>query len=83
MCAKSLQSYLNLCDPMDLAHQATLSMGFSRQEYWFAMPFTIQHWQTGSLPLAPSKKINPLEDLKGNDTISLETLCYRHFLASF
>ena len=29
-----------LCDPMDVAHQAPLSMGFSRQEYWsgFAMP---------------------------------------------
>ena len=23
-----------LCDPMDVAHQAPLSMGFSRQEYW-------------------------------------------------
>ena len=29
------QSYLTLCNPMDyIAHQAPLSMGFSRQEYW-------------------------------------------------
>ena len=25
---------LTLCDPMDGSHQAPLSMGFSRQEYW-------------------------------------------------
>ena len=29
-----LQSCLILCDPMDCSHQAPLSMGFSRQEYW-------------------------------------------------
>ena len=29
------QSCLTLCDPMDSSlHQAPLSMGFSRQEYW-------------------------------------------------
>ena len=27
------QSCLTLCDPMDYAHQAPLSMGFPRQEY--------------------------------------------------
>ena len=31
--AKSLQSCPTLCNPMD-AHQAPLSLGFSRQEYW-------------------------------------------------
>ena len=30
----SLQSCPTLCDPMDVARQAPLSMGFSRQEYW-------------------------------------------------
>ena len=35
MHAKSLQSCLTHCDPVDyIAHQASLSMGFSRQEYW-------------------------------------------------
>ena len=28
----------NLCDPMTLAHQAPLSMEFSRQEYWSGLP---------------------------------------------
>ena len=26
-------------DPMDCAHQAPLSMGFSKQEYWTGLPF--------------------------------------------
>ena len=32
------QSCLTLSEPMDLAHQAPLSMGFSRQEYWSGVP---------------------------------------------
>ena len=50
-----------------VAHQAPLSMGFSRQEYWNGLPFPppgdlprnwtcvsyLLHWQMCSLPLAP------------------------------
>ena len=32
--AKLLQLCATLCDPWTVAHQAPLSMGFSRQEYW-------------------------------------------------
>ena len=32
--AKSFQSCLTLCDPMDTAHQVPLSLEFSRQEHW-------------------------------------------------
>ena len=39
MHAKSLQSCLTLCDPMDSSPQAPLSMGFSRQEHWSGLPF--------------------------------------------
>ena len=28
-----------LCSPMDAAHQAFLSLEFSRQEYWSGLPF--------------------------------------------
>ena len=35
MQAKSLQSRLTLCDPMDCS---PLSTGFSRQEYWSGLP---------------------------------------------
>ena len=37
--AKSLQSCPTLCDPWTVAHQAPLSMEFSRQEYWSGLPF--------------------------------------------
>ena len=33
------QSCPTLCDLMDVAHQAPLSMEFSRQEYWSGFPF--------------------------------------------
>ena len=38
MCAKLLWLCLTLCDPMDVACQAPLSMGFFRQEYWNGLP---------------------------------------------
>ena len=37
MRAKSFQSCLTLCDPMDRS-LAPLSMGFSRQKYWSGLP---------------------------------------------
>ena len=37
--AKLLQSCPTLCDPWTVAHQALLSMGFSRQGYWSGLPF--------------------------------------------
>ena len=33
------QSCPTLCNPWTVAHQASLSMGFSRQEYWSGSPF--------------------------------------------
>ena len=54
--------------PWTVAHQAPLSMGVSRQEYWSGLPFPplaifltcglnprllcLLHWQVGSLPLS-------------------------------
>ena len=58
--------------PWGIAHQAPLSMGFSRQKYWSGLPIPSQGifptqglnlcllclllWQAGSLPLAPPGK---------------------------
>ena len=39
------QSCLTLCDPVD-SSQASLSMGFSRQEHWSRLPFP----SPGNLP---------------------------------
>ena len=38
MHAQSLQSCPTLCSPMDCTHQAALSTGFFRQEYWSGLP---------------------------------------------
>ena len=40
------QSCPTLCDPWTVAHQAPLSMGFCRQEYWSGLPFS----SAGDLP---------------------------------
>ena len=56
-----------------VAHQAPLSMGFSRQEYWSGLPcpppgvfltqelnphlLSLLHWQVGSLSLVPPGKL--------------------------
>ena len=49
------QSCLTLCNPMDLALQAPLSMGFSRQEYWSGCPFPLP----GDLPDSGIKPRSP------------------------
>ena len=36
--AKSLQSYLTLCDPIDGSPPGSPSLGFSRQEHWSGLP---------------------------------------------
>ena len=56
--AKSLQSCLTLCDSLDLARQAPLSMGFSRQEYWSGLPCP----PPGDLPdsgIKPTSLVSP------------------------
>ena len=40
------------CDPMDTAHQAVLSMGFPRQEYWGGLPCL----PPGYIPVAAAAK---------------------------
>ena len=53
MCIFVAQSCLTLCDPMGyIAHQAPLSVGFSRQEYWSGLPFP-------SSGIFPTQGLNP------------------------
>ena len=66
-------SCVQLCAALwAVTHQAPLSMGFSKQEYWCGLPcpppgdllyprsnphlLCLLHWQVGSLPLAPPGK---------------------------
>ena len=67
--AKSLQSCLTCVTLGTVAHQASQSKGFFRQEYWSGLPcllpedllnpgikpglLSLLYWQVGSLPLAP------------------------------
>ena len=44
------------CDPWTVAHQAPLSMGFSRQEYWSGVPFL----SPGGLPDPGIEPMSPL-----------------------
>ena len=44
--SSATQSCLTLAAPWTVAHQASLSMGFSKQEYWSGLPFT----SPGDLP---------------------------------
>ena len=68
-------SHAWLCvTPWTIAHQAPLSMVFSRQEYWGGLPCpppgdlpdpgikpaSLLHWQVGSLPLAPPGKTHTM-----------------------
>ena len=39
MLCYAVLSWVRLCDPWIVAHQASLSMGSSRQEYWSGLPF--------------------------------------------
>ena len=38
LCVKSFQSYPTLCGPMTAAHEALLSMGFSKEDCWSGLP---------------------------------------------
>ena len=50
------QPYSPLCDPIDLAHQTSPSMGLSRHEYWSGLPFP----SPGDLPDPGIKPMSPV-----------------------
>ena len=70
--ALSIPDSVTFCSPSTVAHQAPLSTGFSRQEYWSGLPFSppgnlpnpgMEHaslsspaLQADSLPLVPPGK---------------------------
>ena len=49
------QSCATPCEPTGFAHQAPLSMGFSRQEYWSALPCP----PPGDLPNPGTEPMSP------------------------
>ena len=85
---KSLQSRPSLFDLWTVAHLASLSMGFSRQEHWSGLPcpppgdfpdsginsclLYLLRWQEGSLSLASSGK--PICAIRGVKALSQSVL---------
>ena len=66
------KSCLTLWDPMDLAYQASLSIGFSRQEYWGGLAFP----PLGDLPdpeIEPMSHVFPA--FQGNSLSSQPSGC--------
>ena len=59
------QSCPTLCDPMDVAHQAPLFLGFSRQKYWSGLPCP----PPGDLP---SRRIEPRSPTLQADSLPSE-----------
>ena len=58
-----VQSCLSLCNAMDLAHQAPLSLGFSRQEYWGGLPCPLPGnlSDPGIKPRSPALQVDSLQ----------------------
>ena len=62
VCGQLLSCVQHFATPWTVAHQAPLSMGYPRQEYWSGLPFpslgikpmslVAPDWQAGSLPLS-------------------------------
>ena len=77
------QSFLTLCDPMDIAYQAPLSMGFSRQKYWSGLPFP----SPGGLPDPEIKPVSLASPAGGFFTIDppgkLRTFSFRNNIQQY
>ena len=60
--AQSLSSVQPFATPWTVAHQAPLSMGLSRQEYWSALPFPSPGdlLDPGIKPEPPAWQLDPL-----------------------
>ena len=85
-CAKLIQSCPTLCDYMDCRLPGSLSMGFFRQEYWSGLPcpppgdlpnpgikpclLHLLHWQMGSLPLGPPRKLTKQISIAKGDFVN-------------
>ena len=65
-----------LCNPMNCNHQASLSVGFSRQEYWNSLPFP----PPGDLP---NLGIEPMAPALLGGFFTTEPPGPRHFLIWF
>ena len=61
-------SVVTLCDPMDWAHEAPLSIRFSRQEYWSGLPFP----PSGDLPNTGTEPMSPMSPAFADRVVTSE-----------
>ena len=59
LCAQSLTCIQVFATPWTVAHQAPLSMGFSRQEHWSGLPFP-SPWDLPDPGIKPTSLMSPL-----------------------
>ena len=71
---KVTQFCLTLCDPRDIATHAPLSLGFSRQEYWSGLPFTLP----GDLPDSGIELASPVSPALAGRFFTTENLGSPH-----
>ena len=64
ICAKLFSCVQLFTTPLTVAHQASLSMGFSRQEYWSGLPFPSSSLENEQTPSPKTDVItrNPSHD---------------------
>ena len=65
-----LHGVLLFANPWTIAHQAPLSMGFFRQEYWSGLPFT----PLGDLPDPGIEPVSPLSSALQADYLPTKSL---------
>ena len=58
LCAQSLTCIQVFATPWTVAHQAPLSMGFSRQEHWSGLPFP-SPWDLPDPGIKPTSPASP------------------------
>ena len=87
VCVLVTQLCPTLCDPWTVAHQAPLSMGFPRQEYWSGLPFPFlrifptQGWNLGLLPCRQILyHLSHQESLRVAYSLILLELTFKHCL---
>ena len=66
VCVLVIKSCPTIVTPWTVAHQAPLSMGFSRQEYWSGLPFPFPGDlpDPGIKPRSPALQADSLQEIK-------------------
>ena len=76
VCVCTLSHICLFVTPWTIAHQAPLSMGFFRQEYWSRLP---SFPSPGDLPDLGMEPTSPRSPALQADSLPLTVFCFSHF----